>query len=143
MTTPVDPVAMLRSRNYLRLLALAAIIGVPVSAAAYWYLYLVGYLQKEIFTDLPHGLGFSSEPAWWPLPVRQVGENLLLQVAHQVQVPVGRHGNGHADDGGQHQQPYVRAGTQHCLRIDGRRHQPIVTPHPPAAAHPSRRIMDP
>ena len=77
MTTPVDPVAMLRSRNYLRLLVLAAIIGVPVSAAAYWYLYLVGYLQKEIFTDLPHGLGFSSEPAWWPLPVLAVGAVLV------------------------------------------------------------------
>ena len=77
MTTPVDPVAMLRSRNYLRLLVLAAIIGVPVSAAAYWYLYLVGYLQKEIFTDLPHGLGFSSEPVWWPLPVLAVGAVLV------------------------------------------------------------------
>jgi len=77
VTTPVDPVAMLRSRNYLRLLALAAIIGVPVSAAAYWYLYLVGYLQKEIFTHLPHGLGFSSEPVWWPLPVLAVGGVLV------------------------------------------------------------------
>ena len=77
MTTPVDPVAMLRSRNYLRLLVLAAIIGVPVSAAAYWYLYLVGYLQKEIFTHLPHGLGFSSEPVWWPLPVLAVGGVLV------------------------------------------------------------------
>ena len=77
MTTPVDPVAMLRSRNYLRLLALAAIIGVPVSAAAYWYLYLVGYLQTEVFTHLPHGLGFSSEPVWWPLPVLAVGGVLV------------------------------------------------------------------
>src|SRR6516165_6468419 len=68
---------MLRSRNYLRLLVLAAIIGVPVSAAAYWYLYLVGYLQKEIFTHLPHGLGFSSEPVWWPLPVLAVGGVLV------------------------------------------------------------------
>jgi H+/Cl- antiporter ClcA len=68
---------MLRSRNYLRLLALAAIIGVPVSAVAYWYLYLVGYLQKELFTDLPHGLGFSSEPVWWPLPVLAVGAVLV------------------------------------------------------------------
>ena len=76
MTTPADPMATLRSRAYLRLLVLAAIIGVPVSAAAYWYLYLVSYLQKEIFTDLPHGLGFSSEPAWWPLPVLAVGAML-------------------------------------------------------------------
>jgi H+/Cl- antiporter ClcA len=50
---------------------------VPVSAVAYWYLYLVGYLQKEIFTHLPHGLGFSSEPVWWPLPVLAVGAVLV------------------------------------------------------------------
>ena len=68
---------MLRSRSYVRLLVLAAIIGVPVSVVAYWYLYLVSYLQKEIFTDLPHGLGFSSEPVWWPLPVLAVGAVLV------------------------------------------------------------------
>ena len=44
-----------------------------VSAAAYGFLALVSYLQKEIFTHLPHGLGFSAEPAWWPLPVLAVG----------------------------------------------------------------------
>jgi len=70
---PPDPVALLRSRSYLRLLILAAILGVPISAAAYGFLALVSYLQKEIFTHLPHGLGFSSEPVWWPLPVLAVG----------------------------------------------------------------------
>jgi H+/Cl- antiporter ClcA len=74
---PVDPKAMLRSRSYIGLLVLAAIIGVPVSAVAYWYLYLVSYLQGEIFTHLPHGLGFSSEPVWWPLPVLFVGAVLV------------------------------------------------------------------
>jgi H+/Cl- antiporter ClcA len=66
-------VALLRSRGYLRLLILAAILGVPISAAAYGFLALVSYLQKEIFTHLPHGLGFSTEPVWWPLPVLVVG----------------------------------------------------------------------
>ena len=65
--------ALLRSRSYLRLLILAAILGVPISAVAYGFLALVSYLQKEIFTHLPHGLGFSSEPVWWPLPVLVVG----------------------------------------------------------------------
>jgi membrane protein required for beta-lactamase induction len=68
VTVPSDPMAMLRSRSYLMLLGLAAVIGVPVSAVAYGFLALVSYLQKEIFTHLPHGLGFQSEPAWWPLP---------------------------------------------------------------------------
>jgi H+/Cl- antiporter ClcA len=73
MTMPADPRALLRSRSYLMLLVLAAIIGVAVSAVAYGYLALVSYLQKEIFTHLPHGLGFHAEPVWWPLPVLAVG----------------------------------------------------------------------
>lgn len=73
MATPTDPLALLRTRNYLVLLAVAALVGVPVSAAAYGFLALVSYVQKEIFIRLPHGLGFSTEPAWWPVPVVAVG----------------------------------------------------------------------
>jgi H+/Cl- antiporter ClcA len=50
------------------LLVLAAIIGVPVSAAAYFFLALVSKMQGWIFTDLPKGLGFRGEPLWWPIP---------------------------------------------------------------------------
>lgn len=64
---------MLRSRRYLGLLALAALVGVLVSAVAYGFLALVSYLQKEIFIHLPHGVGFAAEPLWWPLPVLAVG----------------------------------------------------------------------
>ena len=51
--TPVDPLALLRSRSYLALLVLAAIIGVPISAAAYFFLALVSKLQEWIFTTCP------------------------------------------------------------------------------------------
>ena len=68
-----DPRTLLRSRNYVGLLVVAAVLGVPVSAAAYGFLALVNYLQKEIFTHLPHGLGFQATPVWWPLPVLAVG----------------------------------------------------------------------
>jgi H+/Cl- antiporter ClcA len=68
VTTPSDPLALLRSRSYVALLLLAAIIGVPVSAAAYFFLALVSKLQGWIFTDLPKGLGFNGEPLWWPIP---------------------------------------------------------------------------
>jgi H+/Cl- antiporter ClcA len=77
---PLDPRALLRTRGYVGLLVVAAIIGVPISAAAYGFLALVDYLQKEIFIHLPHGLGFQSEPAWWPLPVLAVG-GLLAAMA--------------------------------------------------------------
>jgi hypothetical protein len=53
VTVPSDPRALLRSRSYLRLLLIAAVLGVPVSAAAYGFLALVNYLQPEIFTHLP------------------------------------------------------------------------------------------
>jgi len=73
MTTPADPLAMLRSRAYVQLLVVAAILGVPISAAAWGFLALVSYLQKELFTHLPHGLGYSTAPAWWPLPMLVIG----------------------------------------------------------------------
>jgi H+/Cl- antiporter ClcA len=68
MTTPADPLALLRSRSYLALLVLAAVVGAPISAAAYFFLALVSRLQGWIFTDLPKGLGFQGEPLWWPIP---------------------------------------------------------------------------
>ena len=69
MTTPLDLLSVLQSRSYLGLLLLAAIIGVPVSAAAYGFLALVSRAQVWIFTTLPHELGFGSEPLWWPVPL--------------------------------------------------------------------------
>ena len=89
MTTPADPAALLRSRAYLRLLAFAAILGVPISAAAYGFLALATYLQKEIYTHLPHGLGFATEPVWWPLPVLGAGGVLA---AFAIQYLPGRGG---------------------------------------------------
>jgi hypothetical protein len=46
---------------------LAAILGVAIAAIAYFFLNLVDVLQNAVFTQLPSGLGFSSEPLWWPL----------------------------------------------------------------------------
>ena len=68
MTTSADPLAVLRTRGYIALLVLAAIIGAPISAVAFGFLALTGKLQGWIFTDLPRGLGFHAEPLWWPVP---------------------------------------------------------------------------
>lgn len=74
VTRPIaDPVTLLRSRGYLVLLGFAAAVGLPVSVAAYGFLALVSYLQREIFTRLPHALGLSPAPAWWPVPVLLAG----------------------------------------------------------------------
>jgi H+/Cl- antiporter ClcA len=72
-----SPTALLRSRSYIMLLVLAAILGAPISAVAYGYLALVSYLQHKVFIDLPRGLGLSAEPLWWPLPVLFVGGVLV------------------------------------------------------------------
>src|ERR1700722_19391666 len=63
-----DPLKLLKSRSYLSLLVLGAIIGVPVAAIAYFFLEGIARVQTEIFTDLPGSLGFHGEPLWWPLP---------------------------------------------------------------------------
>ena len=94
MTTPSDPIALLRSRAYVALLVLAAIIGVPVSAAAYFFLALVGKLQGWIFTDLPKDLGFHGEPLWWPVPPLLLAGVL---VALAIRYLPGRGGHSPAD----------------------------------------------
>ena len=67
MTAPANPLAVMRSRAYLRLLLLAVVLGIPISAFAFGFLKLTGLLQQATFTDLPRGLGYATTPAWWPL----------------------------------------------------------------------------
>jgi H+/Cl- antiporter ClcA len=69
--------AMLRTRSYVQLLVLAAIIGVPVSALSYGFLKLVSLLQAWIFGSLPKEFGFSTVTVWWPLPVLAVSGLLV------------------------------------------------------------------
>jgi H+/Cl- antiporter ClcA len=66
---PADPLAMLKTRSYVQLLVIAAIIGVPVSALAFGFLKLVSLLQGWLFSSLPKALGFAGTPVWWPLPL--------------------------------------------------------------------------
>jgi H+/Cl- antiporter ClcA len=65
---PVDPGALVRSRQYRVFLVFAAIIGVVVSLASWAFLELVRAIQVGVYEDLPDGLGFGSVPWWWPLP---------------------------------------------------------------------------
>jgi H+/Cl- antiporter ClcA len=90
MTAAPDPQELLRSRAYLKLLVLAAAIGVPVSAGAYGFLKLVTELQQLVFTDLPDALGFDSPPAWWPLPIVALS-GLLVALAIRTFPGTGGH----------------------------------------------------
>ena len=47
---PFDPLAIIRSTQYIRLLVLAALLGVPLSAIAYGFLALVMWIQRAVFT---------------------------------------------------------------------------------------------
>ena len=65
----VDPGALIRSKEFRRLLVLSAAIGVLVSLAAWCFLELIHALQQGVYEDLPDALGFVAPPWWWPLPV--------------------------------------------------------------------------
>jgi len=74
---PPDPLTLLRSQEYVRLLVLAAALGVPISVLAYFFLQLVAHLQRWVFVDLPATLGVASGAAWWPIPVLTVAGLLV------------------------------------------------------------------
>jgi H+/Cl- antiporter ClcA len=94
VTSPADTLALLRTRSYLVLLVLAAVLGVLVSAVAYGFLALVSKLQGWIFTSLPRGLGFHGEPLWWPvLPLVLAG----VLVGLTIRYAPGRGGRSPAD----------------------------------------------
>ena len=67
MSAPPDPAAVIRSRRYVGLLVLAAAIGAPVAAAAYFFLKLIGVTQHWVYSSLPDDLGLAPVPHWWPL----------------------------------------------------------------------------
>jgi H+/Cl- antiporter ClcA len=69
-TASEDPGAILLSKGFVVLLAIAAIVGVVVSLAAWCFLELVYQIQQEVFHHLPSGLGYhTGPPLWWSLPV--------------------------------------------------------------------------
>jgi H+/Cl- antiporter ClcA len=107
--SPPDPLTLLRSRGYLALLVMAALVGVPVSAVAFGFLALVDALQSRIYTELPKALGFHGTPLWWPLPLLAVG-GLLTGLA--VRYLPGR--GGHEPTGG-----FKAAGTPEPIELPG------------------------
>lgn len=60
---------ILRGPGYLKALAFCALIGIPVSLAAFWFLVALHQLEHALWADLPHALGWDAPPWWWPLPL--------------------------------------------------------------------------
>ena len=93
-THPPDPAALLRSTRYVRLLVLAALLGMPISAMAYGFLALVGLLQHWVYADLPRALGLATPPWWWPAPLLVLAG---LLVGATIRFLPGRGGKSPAD----------------------------------------------
>ena len=94
VTTPDDPFAVVRTKKYVALLILAAVLGVVISFLVYWFLKLVADIQTWVFTDLPKDLGFKGEPPWWPLlPLAVAG----VIVGATIRYLPGRGGHSPAD----------------------------------------------
>ncbi|MEU5714469.1 chloride channel protein [Streptomyces sp. NPDC020403] len=79
-TQPPDPLTVVRSRSYAALLVMVAVLGAPISAAAFGFLALVHELQTLTYGDLPRALGFHGTPSWWPVPLL-VAAGLLTGLA--------------------------------------------------------------
>jgi H+/Cl- antiporter ClcA len=78
-----DPAQLLRSRQYVVILVLGALVGVPVAAVAYFFLKEISVAQHWVFTSLPSDLGFDGEPSWWPIgPLTLSGLLVALTLRH-------------------------------------------------------------
>ena len=73
--------ATMRSKAYVGLLVVVAVIGVIVSIAAWCLLEAIFQIQQELYVHLPHAVGYQNgPPKWWSLPVLAVGA-LIVAVA--------------------------------------------------------------
>lgn len=76
--------ALLRGRDFRRLLLLSALVGVPVSLIAFGFVSLEHALQHGVWEWLPHRLGWSGPPWWWPLPALLLGGVLVALVVSRL-----------------------------------------------------------
>ena len=73
-SAPADPMKVIQSRGYLQLLAISALLGIPISALAYFFLKATNVLQEWAYVKAPDALGYSSMPDWWPIiPLTMAG----------------------------------------------------------------------
>jgi hypothetical protein len=65
--------ATMRSKQYVVLMTVAAVIGVIVSVVSWGFLELIYQIQRELYTHLPHAVGYhNGPPLWWSLPILTV-----------------------------------------------------------------------
>ncbi|MFD0598045.1 hypothetical protein ACFQZ4_42080 [Catellatospora coxensis] len=61
---------LIRHPEYLRVLGIAGLVGVPVSLIAFGFLALLHAAEHEVWHTIPQALtGGDQPPWWWPLPL--------------------------------------------------------------------------
>jgi len=75
---------VLRRPGYLRLLVACAIIGVPVSAAAFGFLAAEHALKPLLWEDVPDAFGLDEAPWWWGIPCLIVAGLIVALVAKRL-----------------------------------------------------------
>ncbi|MBT2545700.1 hypothetical protein J7E99_34720 [Streptomyces sp. ISL-44] len=74
---------ILRGPGYPKVLVFCALIGIPVSLAAFWFLVGLHELEHALWAGLPQAMGLDGPPWWWPLPLLLVaGTAIGLIVTH-------------------------------------------------------------
>ncbi|MER6911366.1 chloride channel protein [Streptomyces sp. NPDC000594] len=82
---------ILRSRGYLRLLALSVLLGVPIALACFLFVSLQHAFQHGIWHSLPEALGHDRAPWWWPLPALLLAGLLMAPIVTRVPGGGGHH----------------------------------------------------
>ncbi|MEV8535761.1 chloride channel protein [Streptomyces sp. NPDC051211] len=72
---------LLRRPGYLKALVFCALIGIPVSLAAFWFLVALHELEHVLWTGLPEAMGRDTPPWWWPFPLLLVAGTVVGLVA--------------------------------------------------------------
>ncbi|MFF7459536.1 chloride channel protein [Kitasatospora sp. NPDC008115] len=75
---------VLLTKGYLGLLLISALVGAPVSLAAFWFVGLEHELQHWIWESLPEALGHDRAPWWWPLPALLLAGLLLAPIVTRL-----------------------------------------------------------
>ncbi|MFJ6379032.1 chloride channel protein [Kitasatospora sp. NPDC092039] len=78
------PREVLPHRGYLRLLLISALVGIPVSLAAFGFVGLEHQLQHWVWESLPTAAGYRRAPWWWPLPALLLAGLLLAPVVTRL-----------------------------------------------------------
>ncbi|WP_441248418.1 chloride channel protein [Kitasatospora sp. McL0602] len=76
--------SVLLSRGYLGVLLVSALVGVPVSLAAFGFVSLEHELQHWVWESLPKAAGYGRAPWWWPLPALLLAGLLIAPVVTRM-----------------------------------------------------------